>query len=56
MKFEPDTLAGAHERMALVEAQSTEGFFTNYFRQEMVGPQILTAATRRNGSERPAGQ
>jgi hypothetical protein len=48
MKFEPDTLASVHERMALVKAQSTGGFFTNYFRQEMVGPQILTAATARS--------
>jgi hypothetical protein len=45
MNFKPDTLASAHEQMALVKAQSTGGFFTNYFRQEMVGPQILTAAT-----------
>jgi hypothetical protein len=48
MKFEPDTLASVHERMALVKAQSTGGVFTNYFRQEMVGPQILTAPTARS--------
>ena len=48
MKFKPDTLACVHEQMAVVKAQSTEGFFTNYFRQEMVGPQILTAATARS--------
>ena len=48
MKFKPDTLASIHERMALVKAQSTEGFFTNYFRQEMVGSQILTATTARS--------
>jgi len=48
MKLKPDTLANAHEQMALVKAQSTEGFSTNYFRQEMVGPQILTAATARS--------
>jgi hypothetical protein len=47
MKFKPDTLASVHEQMALVKAQSTGGFFTNYFRQEMVGPQILAAATAR---------
>jgi hypothetical protein len=47
MKFEPDTLASVHDRMALVKAQSTGAFFTNYFRQEMVGPQILTSATAR---------
>jgi hypothetical protein len=48
MNFKPDTLASVHEQMALVKAQSTGGFFTNYFRQEMVGPQILTAATARS--------
>ena len=48
MKFKPDTLVRVHEQMALVKAQSTGGFFTNYFRQEMVGPQIFTAATARS--------
>jgi hypothetical protein len=48
MKLKPDTLASIHEQMALVKAQSTGGFFTNYFRQEMVGPQILTAASARS--------
>jgi hypothetical protein len=48
MKFKPDTLASVHEQMGLVKAQSTQGFLTNYFRQEMVGPQILTAATARS--------
>jgi hypothetical protein len=48
IKFNPDTLASAHERMALIKAQATGSFFTNYFRQEMVGPQILTAATARS--------
>jgi hypothetical protein len=48
MNFKPDTLASVHEQMARVKAQSTGGFFTNYFRQEMVGPQILTAATARS--------
>jgi hypothetical protein len=47
MKFKPDTLASAHEQMALVKAQSNGGLFTNYFRQEMVGLQILTATTDR---------
>ncbi len=47
MTFKPDTLAGAHERMARIKAQATVGFSTNYFRQEMVGAQILTAATDR---------
>src|SRR4029453_9778609 len=45
MNFKPPPLASVHEQMTLVKAQSTAGFFTNYFRQEMVGPQILTAAT-----------
>src|SRR5438552_3512587 len=48
MKFEPDTLIRAHEQMALVKAQSAGGVFTNYFHQEMVGRQILTAATARS--------
>ena len=48
MRFKLDTLASVHEQMALVKAQSSGGFFTNYFRQEMVGPQILTAATARS--------
>jgi hypothetical protein len=47
MKLKPDNLARVHEQMALVKAQSTGSFFTNYFRQELVGPQILTAATSR---------
>jgi hypothetical protein len=48
MKFKPETLASVHEQMALVKAQTTGGFFTNYFRQETVGSQILTAATARS--------
>jgi hypothetical protein len=47
MKFKPDTLATVHEQMALVKARSTGGFFTNYFRQEMVGSRILSATTPR---------
>jgi hypothetical protein len=46
MKLKPDMLASVHEHMVLVKAQSTGVFFTNYFRQELVGPQILSAATR----------
>ena len=34
--------------MAQIKAHSRGGFFTNYFREEMVGPQILTAATDRS--------
>jgi hypothetical protein len=48
MKFKPDTIASIHEQMALVKAQSTGSFFTNYFRQEMVGSRILTVATARS--------
>jgi hypothetical protein len=48
MKFKPNTLANAHEWMRQIKAQSTGGFFTNYFRQEMVGTQILTVATDRS--------
>jgi hypothetical protein len=47
MKFKPDTLASIHEQTAVVKAQTSGSFFTNYFRQEMVGPQILTAARAR---------
>jgi hypothetical protein len=49
MKFKSETLACVHDQRALVKAQSTGGYWTNYFRQEMVGPQILTAATARRG-------
>jgi hypothetical protein len=41
-------LASVHEQMALVKAQSTGGFSMNYFRQEMVKLQILTAAIIKN--------
>jgi hypothetical protein len=47
MTFEADDLARIHEQMARVKAQSAGGFFTNYFRQELVGPQIFSAATAR---------
>ena len=48
MKFKPDTLASVHRQMALIKDQSTGAIFTNYFRQEMVGLQILTVATARS--------
>jgi hypothetical protein len=48
MKLKPETLARVHEQMAFVKAQSTSGFFTNYFRQELVGSQLLTAVTARS--------
>jgi hypothetical protein len=48
MTLEPETLPKVHEHMAAVKAQAKNGFFTNYFRQELVGPHILTAATGRS--------
>jgi hypothetical protein len=48
MKLKPGTLADAHEQIALVKAQSTGPFHTNYFGQEMVGPQIFIATTARS--------
>jgi hypothetical protein len=48
MKFRPDTLPSVHRQMALIKDQSTGAIFTNYFHQEMVGSQILTAATARS--------
>jgi len=45
MKLELETLANAHAGMAQIKARSDHGFFTNYFRQEMVGERILVAAT-----------
>jgi hypothetical protein len=47
MEFQPDTLANARALMAQIKARSERGFFTNYFRQEMVGKQILVMATDR---------
>jgi hypothetical protein len=48
MDFKLESLPRVHEQMAAVKAQSNGGFFTNYFRQELVGSQILTAATGRS--------
>jgi hypothetical protein len=45
MEFRPETLADAHARMAHIKAQSNHSFSTSYFRQEMIGQQILVAAT-----------
>ena len=45
MEFTPETLANAHARMAHIKAHSDHSFFTNYFRQEMVGQQILVTAS-----------
>jgi len=45
MEFQPETLANAHARMAQIKAHAYGSVSTNYFRQEMVGPQILVTAT-----------
>jgi hypothetical protein len=45
MEFRPETLANAHGRMAQIKAQAGGDVSTNYFRQEMVGSQILVTAT-----------
>jgi hypothetical protein len=47
MKLKRDNLAEVHEEMARVKAESPGGFHTNYFRQEMPGSQIMSAATAR---------
>ena len=47
MKLKPETLAECHEQMA-ESKPSPPAFFTNYFGQEMVGQQILVAATARS--------
>ena len=45
MEFKSDTLANAHARMADIKARATHRYSTNYFRQGMVGEQVLVAAT-----------
>lgn len=47
MKLKRDSLAKVHEEMARVKAESTGGFHTNYFRQELTGSEIMTATTSR---------
>jgi hypothetical protein len=47
MKLKEDSLANVHDAMARVKAESTGGFHTNYFRQEMPGSQIMSATTAR---------
>lgn len=47
MKATPESLSAVHERMARVKAESVGGFYTNYFRQELPGTQILSTATER---------
>ena len=41
MEFRPETLANVHARMAQIKAHAHGSFSTNYFRQKMVGQQIL---------------
>jgi hypothetical protein len=45
MELRPETLANAHARMAQIKARAHGSFSTNYFRQEMVGAQVLVTAT-----------
>jgi hypothetical protein len=45
MEFNPETLANVHARMAQIKASAHGSFSTNYFRQEMVGQQILVTMT-----------
>jgi hypothetical protein len=45
MDFRPETLANVHARMAQIKAHAHGSFSTNYFRQEMIGQQILVTAT-----------
>jgi hypothetical protein len=45
MEFRPETLANAHARMAQIKAHAHGSYSTNYFRPEMIGQQILVAAT-----------
>jgi hypothetical protein len=47
MKLKREALAEVHSQMARAKAESAGGFCTNYFRQEMPGPEILSAATAR---------
>ena len=47
MKLKQASVAEVHDEMARIKAQSTGGFCTNYFRQEMPGSQIMSAATAR---------
>jgi hypothetical protein len=48
MKLKEDTIKGVHEQMARVKAESTGGFCTNYFRQDMAGSKILSCTTARS--------
>jgi hypothetical protein len=45
MEFRPETLANVHARMAQIKAHAHGSFYTNYFRQKMVGQQILVTTT-----------
>jgi hypothetical protein len=45
MEFRPETLPNAHARMAQIKAHVHGSFSTNYFRQEMIGQQVLVTTT-----------
>ena len=47
MKLEPDTIGKVIERMDAVKSRSKDGFFTNYFRQELPGGAIFSTGTER---------
>jgi hypothetical protein len=47
MEFKRNNLANVHARMAAIKGESHGAFSTNYFRQEMIGEQILMAGTDR---------
>lgn len=48
MQLRPDTLENIHGRMAAIKSSAGAGgeFFTNYFRQELSGEQLLAFGTR----------
>ena len=45
MEFRPETIANAHARMAQIKAYADGSFSTNYFRQEVIGQQVLVTTT-----------
>ncbi len=47
MKLNRASVAEVHQEMARVKTETAGGFYTNYFRQEMPGSEILIAATAR---------
>ena len=47
MKLKRASVAEVHQEMTRVKTESAGGFYTNYFRQEMPGSEILIAETAR---------